>query len=97
MRKTSAIPEPGIYAPPAHARSRAASTRLRTANCAARARSRAARASLRADADYDGRVTLDELYVYAARRVMWYLRLTGQLTGAATDYVQSVQVLTHSR
>ena len=53
---------------------------------------RSARAAMRADADYDGRVTLNELYVYAARRVMWYLRLTAQLTGAEADYVQTVQV-----
>ena len=52
---------------------------------------RSARASLRADADYDGRVTLDELYVYAARRVMWYLRLAGQAAGGRGDYVQTVQ------
>ncbi len=52
---------------------------------------RAARASLRADADYDGSVTLNELAAYAQRRVMWYLRLTGQVTGAEGDYVQTVQ------
>lgn len=53
---------------------------------------RAARSAMRADADYDGAVTLDELYAYAARRVMWYLDLTGSLTGAAGRYVQTVQV-----
>ena len=52
---------------------------------------RAARASLRADADYDGRVTFCELAAYAQRRVMWYLRLTGQLTHAEGDYVQTVR------
>lgn len=53
---------------------------------------RAARSSLRADADYDGKVTLTELYAYTARRVMWVLNLTGELTGAGNRYVQSVQV-----
>ena len=52
---------------------------------------RSARAAMRADADYDGRVTLHELAAYAARRVMWYLRLTGQLTNAGVDYVQTVR------
>ena len=48
---------------------------------------RSARAAMRADADFDGAVTLNELYVYVARRVMWYLNL-----GGAGRYVQSVQV-----
>ena len=44
---------------------------------------RAARSAMRADVDYDNVVTLDELYSYAARRVMWYLTLGGG------DYVQT--------
>ena len=53
---------------------------------------RAARSSLRADRNYDGCVTLNEAYQYVSRRVAWYLRLTGTLTGAEGEYVQSVQV-----
>ena len=49
---------------------------------------RAARSALRADADYDGAVTLNELYAYTARRVLWYLRLAGGDDARA----QSVQV-----
>lgn len=52
---------------------------------------RSARAAMRADADYDGTVTLNELAAYVQRRVMWYLRLTGQLTNAGGDYVQTVR------
>ena len=48
---------------------------------------RAARSAMRADLNYDNVVTLDELYNYAARRVMWYLTLDG---GSA--YAQTVQV-----
>ena len=48
---------------------------------------RAARSAMRADADYDSVVTLDELYRYVARRVMWYLTLNG-----GGEYVQTVQV-----
>ena len=48
---------------------------------------RAARSAMRADVDYDDVVTLDELYSYAARRVMWYLTL-----GGGDEYVQTVQV-----
>ena len=49
---------------------------------------RSARGPMRADVDYDGAVTLNELHLYTARRVMWYLDL------AAPDgrYAQSVQV-----
>ena len=47
---------------------------------------RGRRAAMRADVDCDGAVTLDELYAYASRRVMWYLSLNGG------DYVQTVQV-----
>ena len=53
---------------------------------------RPARAALRADRNYDGRVTLTELYTYVARRVMWYLNLTGTLTGSEAQYVQTVQL-----
>ena len=47
---------------------------------------RAARGPMRADLNYDDVVTLEELYAYASRRVMWYLGLSGQ------GYVQTVQV-----
>lgn len=47
---------------------------------------RAARSAMRADTNYDDVVTMDELYNYAARRVMWYLGLNGG------SYAQSVQV-----
>ena len=53
---------------------------------------RSARTALRADRNYDGRVTLTELYSYVARRVMWTLNMTGTLTGATEQYVQSVQL-----
>lgn len=53
---------------------------------------RADRTNLRADRDYDGRVTLGELYDYTARRVMWLLNLTGSLTQAEGRYVQTVQL-----
>ena len=53
---------------------------------------RAATGAMRADRNYDGRVTLDELYGYVSRRVMWYLQLTGTLTGREGQYIQSVQV-----
>jgi hypothetical protein len=49
---------------------------------------------MRADRHYDGRVTLTELYDYAARRVMWFLNLSGTLSGANGQYVQSVQLWT---
>jgi len=48
--------------------------------------------ALRADRNYDGRVTLTELYTYVARRVMWYLNLTATLTGATDQNVQTVQL-----
>ena len=51
---------------------------------------RGRRAAMRADVDYDGAVTLDELYRYTARRVRWYLELAGQLSGGS--YAQTVQV-----
>ena len=46
---------------------------------------RAARGALRADINDDSVVTLDELFRYAARRVMWYLSLNPD------GYAQSVQ------
>lgn len=46
----------------------------------------AARRAMRADVNYDNRVSLDELYNYARRRVMWYLGLTH------SGYAQTVQV-----
>lgn len=49
---------------------------------------RATRTAMRADRNYDGRVTLTELYNYAARRVMWTLNQTG----ANGQYVQTVQL-----
>lgn len=47
---------------------------------------RGQRGPMRADTDYDGAVSLDELYAYAARRVTWYLSLGGG------DYAQTVRV-----
>jgi len=44
------------------------------------------RGPLSADADYDGRITLWEAYLYTDRRVMWYLSRAG------SQYVQDVQV-----
>ena len=52
---------------------------------------RGGRGAMRADADYDGVVTLNELYAYTARRVMWMLSLAGRLSDGAA-YAQSVQV-----
>lgn len=49
---------------------------------------RSARSAMRADVDYDGAVTLNELYEYVSKRVMWYLRLAD----ADGQYAQSVQV-----
>ena len=51
---------------------------------------RAARKSMGADINYDGSVTLDELYLYMSARVNWYLEIASELTGTA--YRQSVQV-----
>ena len=53
---------------------------------------RGAGTALRADRNYDGRVTLTELYTYVARRVMWYLNLTASLNGVTDQYVQTVQL-----
>lgn len=44
------------------------------------------RGPLSADADYDGKITLWEAYLYTDRRVMWYLSRAG------SQYVQDVQV-----
>ena len=49
---------------------------------------KSARSAMRADLDYDGAVTLNELYIYVSRRVMWYL----SLAGGEERYAQSVQV-----
>ena len=48
--------------------------------------------ALRADRNYDGRVTLTELHSYVTRRVMWYLNLTATLNGVTDQYVQTVQL-----
>ena len=53
---------------------------------------RSARRAMRSDVDYDDQVTLDELYSYTRRRVMWYLQLAGRLSGSPGAYVQTVQV-----
>ncbi len=49
------------------------------------------RSALRADMDYDRRLTLNELWLYTSKRVMWYLDLA---TRGAPDrqYTQYVQV-----
>ena len=47
---------------------------------------RSRRAAMRADADMDRSLSLQELYLYAARRVTWYLKLVGG------SYHQNVQV-----
>lgn len=49
---------------------------------------RSAKSAMRADLDYDGAVTLNELHAYVSRRVMWYLNLAGP----DGQYAQSVQV-----
>ena len=53
---------------------------------------RAARSAMRADVDYDGTVTLNELYRYTARRVMWYLDLADGRHGQENTFIQTVQV-----
>ena len=52
----------------------------------------ARRAALRADADYDRQITLNEIGLYLSRRVAWYLNVAGELAGSSTSYVQNVQV-----
>ncbi len=51
---------------------------------------RGTRGTMGADADFDGKVTLGELYNYMSIRVKWYLDIASQLTGEV--YEQSVQV-----
>ena len=48
------------------------------------------RGTMGADADYDGSITLNELYQYMHSRVNWYLEIASSLTGQT--YRQSVQV-----
>ena len=50
------------------------------------------KSALRADMDYDRRITLNEMALYLSRRVTWYLNVAGELAGATTPYVQNVQV-----
>lgn len=45
---------------------------------------RAAPGPLNADTDYDGEITLDELFVYLKRRVNWYLSLAGSYDQSLT-------------
>ncbi len=52
----------------------------------------ARRAALRADLDYDRRITLSEISQFISRRVTWYLNVAGELAGASAPYVQNVQV-----
>ena len=49
-----------------------------------------ARGTMGADRNYDGSITLDELYLYMRGRVNWYLEIASGLTGE--NYSQSVQV-----
>lgn len=53
---------------------------------------RAQRAAVRADLNYDQKITLQEIYLYASRRVMWYLNLAEELSDTQNVYVQTVQV-----
>ncbi len=53
---------------------------------------RARRSAPRADMDFDRRITLGEISLYAARRVTWYLNVAAELSGAPNPYVQNVQV-----
>ena len=48
------------------------------------------RGTMGADSNYDGSITLDELYQYMYGRVNWYLNIASSLTGQS--YRQSVQV-----
>lgn len=50
------------------------------------------RSAMRADVNFDGKVTLNELFNYTSRRVMWYLEITGNLAGDPGAYVQNVKV-----
>ena len=51
---------------------------------------RNARGTMGADQNYDGSITLNELYQYMSGRVNWYLEIASSLTGQS--YRQSVQV-----
>ena len=51
---------------------------------------RVMRKSMGADLNYDGSITLDELWQYMGSRVNWYLEIASELTGE--NYRQSVQV-----
>ena len=51
---------------------------------------RNARGTMGADQNYDGSITLNELYQYMSGRVNWYLENASSLTGQT--YRQSVQV-----
>ena len=48
------------------------------------------RKAMSADLNYDGAITLDELWQYMSGRVNWYLEIASELTGE--DYRQSIQV-----
>ncbi len=54
--------------------------------------SNARRGPLMADLNHDRKITLDEIFLYTSKRVMWYLQIAGELGGSASQYVQSVQV-----
>lgn len=51
---------------------------------------RNSRTAMGADFDYDGSVTLDELFIYMQGRVNWYMEIASRLSGE--NYRQSVQV-----
>lgn len=48
------------------------------------------RGTMGADQNYDGSITLNELYMFMFNRVNWYLNLASDMTG--TQYRQSIQV-----
>jgi len=48
------------------------------------------RGTMGADQDYDGSISLNELYMFMYSRVNWYLQLASDMTG--TPYRQSIQV-----
>lgn len=50
------------------------------------------RSAMRADVDFDGDVSLNEIFNYTSRRVMWYLEIAGNLAGDPGAYVQNVKV-----
>ena len=49
------------------------------------------RSAMRADMDFDRKLTLDELWLYTSKRVMWYLNLASNMSSSG-GYVQNVQV-----